>query len=63
MRPVPGGARAFAAIVSGHRSIVEANGTIHLATANGLDLVIRFPEGVQPDQAAGSDGPKTPSRA
>ena len=58
-RPVPGGARAFAAMVSGHRGIVEAAGTIHLATASGLDLVIRFPEGDQPDQAAGPDNPPT----
>ena len=58
-RPVPGGAKAFAAMASGHRGIVEANGTIHLTTANGLDLVIRFPEGDQPDQAAGPDDPPT----
>ncbi len=58
-RPVPGGARAFAAMTSGHRGIVEADGTIHLTTASGLDLVIRFPEGDQPDQAAGPDDPPT----
>ena len=58
-RTVPGGAKAFAAMTSGHRGIVEADGTIHLTTANGLDLVIRFPEGDQPDQAAGPDDPPT----
>ena len=58
-RPVPGGAKAFAAIASGHRGIVEADGTIHLTTANGLDLVIRFPEGDEPDQSGGPDDPLT----
>ena len=59
VRPVPGGARAFASVVSGHRGIVEAGGTIHLTTANGLDLVIRFPDGDEPDQSGGPDDPPT----
>lgn len=56
VRPVPGGARGFAARGSGHRGIVEADGTIHLSLANGLDLVIRFPDAsdAAPD---GDDGP------
>ena len=59
VRPVPGGAKAFAATASGHRGIVEADGTIHLTTANGLDLVIRFPGGAEPDLEAGLDDPLT----
>ena len=50
-RFVPGGAKGFSALESGHKGIVEAGGTIHLAMANGLDLVIRFPE----DEDAGGD--------
>ncbi len=48
VRAVPGGARGFAAMASGHRGIVEVDGTIHLATASGLDLVIRFPDADDP---------------
>ena len=53
VRPVPGGARGFTALESGHRGIVEADGTIHLGLANGLDLVIRFPEASGPDAGPG----------
>ena len=59
VRPVPGGAKAFAALGSGHRGIVEADGTIHLTTPNGLDLVIRFPEGDQPGPVSGPNDPLT----
>ena len=53
VRPVPGGARGFTALESGHRGMVEADGTIHLGLANGLDLVIRFPEASGPDAGPG----------
>ena len=46
VRLVPGGAKGFSAQESGHKGIIEADGTIHLAMANGLDLVIRFPDGI-----------------
>ena len=59
VRPVPGGAKGFAAGLSGHRGIVEADGTIHLTTTNGLDLVIRFPEGAKLDQDTGPGDPLT----
>ena len=59
VRPVPGGARGFEAMASGHRGIVEADGTIHLTTTSGLDLVIRFPDGAEPDQEAVPDDPPT----
>lgn len=45
---LPGGIKNFATEESGHRGIVELDGTIRLATANGLDLVIRFPEPAPP---------------
>jgi hypothetical protein len=45
---LPGGIKNFATAESGHRGIVELDGTIRLATANGLDLVIRFPEPAPP---------------
>ena len=57
VRPVPGGAKAFGALESGHRGIVEADGTIHLTTASGLDLVIRFPNGAEWDDIAGQGDP------
>ena len=57
-RLVPGGAKGFTALESGHKGIVEAGGTIHLAMANGLDLVIRFPEDGDTGQGSEpSDGP------
>lgn len=46
VRLVPGGAKGFSTQESGHKGIIEANGTIHLSIANGLDLVIRFPDGI-----------------
>jgi hypothetical protein len=52
VRLVPGGAKGFSAQESGHKGIIEADGTIHLSMANGLDLVIRFPEGID---AGGDD--------
>ena len=59
VRLVPGGAKGFEALDSGHRGIVEADGTIHLATANGLDLVIRFPDEEEPDRHAERNDPLT----
>jgi len=52
VRLVPGGAKGFSTQESGHKGIIEANGTIHLSMANGLDLVIRFPDGID---AGGDD--------
>jgi len=45
---LPGGIKNFATQESGHRGVIELDGTIRLATANGLDLVIRFPEPAPP---------------
>jgi hypothetical protein len=59
VRSVPGGARGFAALESGHRGIVEADGTIHLTTTQGLNLVIRFPDRGEWDYIAGPGGPQT----
>ena len=44
VRIVAGGARSFRSEESNHQGVIEANGTIHLAMADGRDLVIRFPE-------------------
>ena len=49
-RIVAGGARGFTSRESNHQGIIEANGTIHVALSNGLDLVIHFPK------AAGDPG-------
>ena len=59
IRLVAGGAKGFEALRSRHRGIVEADGTIHLATANGLDLVIRFPDGEELEGDTGPDNPLT----
>ncbi len=45
---LPDGIKNFATEESGHRGVVELDGTIRLATGNGLDLVIRFPEPAPP---------------
>ena len=44
-RSISGGSKSFRAMESGHAGMIEANGTIHLSLASGIDLVIRFPEG------------------
>ncbi len=49
VRLVPGGAKGFTARESAHNGIIESDGTIHLSMANGLDLVIRFPDGIDAD--------------
>ncbi len=59
VRPVPGGARGFTAQESGHWGIVEADGTIHLSTATGLDLVIRFANRAEWNDIAGLGDPPT----
>ena len=59
VRLVPGGAKGFEVMGNGHRGIVEADGTIHLATANGLDLVIRFPDEEELERDTGPDDPVT----
>jgi hypothetical protein len=56
IRLVPGGAKGFTATESGHKGIIEADGTIHLSMANGLDLVIRFPENAGTGDKPGHDG-------
>jgi len=56
VRLVPGGAKGFTATESGHKGIIEADGTIHLSMANGLDLVIRFPENAGTGEKPGHDG-------
>lgn len=43
-RSISGGSKSFRATESGHAGMIEADGTIHLSLASGLDLVIRFPE-------------------
>ena len=43
-RNISGGSKSFRALESGHAGMIEADGTIHLSLASGLDLVIRFPE-------------------
>ncbi|MDT8297380.1 MAG: hypothetical protein RQ801_03685, partial [Spirochaetaceae bacterium] len=59
VRLVPGGAKGFSAQESGHKGIIEADGTIHLSMANGLDLVIRFPEGIDAGGDADQDDQST----
>lgn len=54
VRLVPGGAKGFTARESAHKGIIKADGTIHLSMANGLDLVIHFPDGID---AGGDDEP------
>jgi hypothetical protein len=50
-RSISGGSKSFRAMESGHAGMIEADGTIHLSLASGLDLVIRFPQ----DSGDGSD--------
>ncbi len=58
-RTVPGGARAFISLESNHQGVIEADGTIHAALSNGLDLVIRFPD---EDGDQSSEGPDSPEK-
>ena len=55
-RSISGGSRSFRAMESGHAGMIEADGTIHLSLASGLDLVIRFSE----DAGGGEAGHNTP---
>ena len=57
VRLVPGGAKGFTAMESGHKGVIEADGTIHVAMANGLDLVIHFPDDDGSNGDPGSDTP------
>jgi len=57
VRLVPGGAKGFAAMESGHKGVIEADGTIHITLANGLDLVIHFPNDDDAGGVPGSGGP------
>ena len=41
-RSISGGSKSFRAMESRHAGMIEADGTIHLSLASGLDLVIRF---------------------
>ena len=55
VRLVPGGAKGFTAMESGHKGVIEADGTIHVAMTNGLDLVIHFPDDDGSNGDPGSD--------
>lgn len=55
-RNISGGSKSFRAMESGHAGMIEADGTIHLSLASGLDLVIRFPEG----NSSGNGGDDAP---
>lgn len=55
-RSISGGSKSFRAMESGHAGMIEADGTIHLSLANGLDLVIRFSEDAG-GGAASNDAP------
>jgi len=59
VRLVPGGAKGFSTQESGHKGIIEADGTIHLSMENGLDLVIRFPDGIDAGGDDDQDGQST----
>jgi hypothetical protein len=60
VRSGPGGIKAFSASESGHQGLIEADGTIHLALASGEDLVIRFPELLDPDDGVDEPGELCP---
>jgi len=55
VRLVSGKAKGFTAMESGHKGVIEADGTIHVAMANGLDLVIHFPDDDGSNGNPGSD--------
>lgn len=55
-RSISGGSKSFRAMESGHAGMIEADGTIHLSLASGLDLVIRFPD----DSGGGADNDNAP---
>ncbi len=57
VRLVPGGAKGFTAMESGHKGVIEADGTIHVAMAGGLDLVIHFPDDDDSNGDPGSGDP------
>ena len=57
VRLVSGGAKGFIAMESGHKGVIEADGTIHVAMANGLDLVIHFPDDDDSNGDTGSGDP------
>lgn len=42
-RLITNGPRTFAFLESGHRGVIDADGTIRIALASGLDLIIMFP--------------------
>jgi len=44
-------------VESGHKGVIEADGTIHVAMASGLDLVIHFPGNDDAGGVPGSGGP------
>jgi len=55
-RSISGGSKSFRAMESGHAGMIEADGTIHLSLASGLDLVIRFPQDSS-DGSGADNGP------
>ena len=42
---------------SSHKGVIEADGTIHVAMASGLDLVIHFPDDDVSNGDTGSGDP------
>jgi hypothetical protein len=50
IRLLAGGAKGFACIESGHGGLIESDGTVHLSLKEGQDLVIRFPEALNPEE-------------
>lgn len=53
-RSISGGAKSFRALETGHAGMIEADGTIRLTLASGLDPVFRFPESAP---GSGDDDP------
>jgi len=43
-RSISGGSKSFRAMETGHAGMIEADGTIHVSLASGLDLVVRLPQ-------------------
>ncbi len=56
---VSDGSKGFSTQESGHGGIIELDGTIHLSMANGLNLVIRFPEEIDANAESDQDDQST----
>ena len=57
VRPRDDGGQAFACADSGHRGVIEPDGTMHLALHDGSSLVVRFSDDRVEDAAAPSSQP------